>query len=150
MTPRLAERGELGAVLALIQQSFAYMEARIDPPSSMHRLTVEALADPAHEVWGLGTPVWACVVLTPQENDLYLGKLAVAADRRSSGFGRALVTHAEDRAVALGLPAVELQVRVELTENQRAFEKMGFAKVGETAHPGYDRATSITMRKELG
>lgn len=33
----------LAEVLALIRCSFAYMDGRIDPPSSMHRLTLSAL-----------------------------------------------------------------------------------------------------------
>ena len=28
----------LSAILTLVQQSFAYMDGRIDPPSSMHKL----------------------------------------------------------------------------------------------------------------
>ena len=149
MTPRLAKPEELDAVLTLIQTSFAYMEDRIDPPSSMHKLTVEVLADPACEVWVMGEPPVACCVLTPMADALYLGKLAVAEDHRASGFGRVLVEFAASRAETLGLRVVELQARVELTENHAAFKRMGFRKVGETAHPGYDRPTSITMRREL-
>jgi hypothetical protein len=42
-----------------------------------------------------------------------------------------------------------LQTRVELVENHAAFSRMGFAKTGESAHPGYDRPTSITMRRAV-
>jgi hypothetical protein len=44
---------------------------------------------------------------------------------------------------------LELQTRVELEENHAAFRAMGFAEAGRTAHPGYDRPTSITFRKDL-
>ena len=52
----------LPQALALIHRSFAYMEGRIDPPSSVHRLTLAALREQARdgEVWGIGTPLRAC------------------------------------------------------------------------------------------
>lgn len=142
---------ELPAVLELIRDSFAYMEGRIDPPSSMQRLTLDAVAEQCRsgEVWVIGTPPVACVFLTPKEDALYLGKLAVADSRRGSGLARQLVETAATRARALGLSALELQVRVELTENQSAFARMGFAITARTAHAGFDRPTSVTMRRPL-
>lgn len=138
-------------LLALIQAEFAYMEGRIDPPSSMHRLTVADIAAQAakEEVWAIGTPPVACVFLTRKGDALYIGKLAVAATQRGKGLARRLMATAEARARDLGLSALELQVRVELTENQRAFAAMGFTETGRTAHEGFDRPTSITMRKLL-
>jgi hypothetical protein len=56
---------------------------------------------------------------------------------------------AEDLARRQSLPCLELQVRIEMTENHRAFESMGFRKVAETAHPGYQRTTSITMQRPV-
>ncbi|MDK3016127.1 GNAT family N-acetyltransferase [Pseudodonghicola flavimaris] len=142
---------QLAEVLALIRDSFAYMEGRIDPPSSMHRLTLQGLREQAQtaEIWGLGRPVRACVVLTPKPECLYLGKLAVAAAARRQGLARQLVDLAVARARVLGLPAVELQVRVELRENQAAFSRLGFVETGRTAHPGYDRPTSVTLRRPV-
>ncbi len=144
---------DFNAVLALVRESFAYMESRIDPPSSMHRLTAQSLADHAREqeLWLVedGGEILACVQFTRQPDSLYVGKLAVRADQRRKGHAARLIRHAEARAKALALPALELQVRVELTENHATFATMGFVKSGESAHAGYDRPTSITMRKAL-
>lgn len=154
MTPRrMRPEEDFGPLLALIQTCFAYMEGRIDPPSSMHRLTTAALSQQARdgEVWVIdaaGAPV-AGVVLSPRDTALYLGKLAVAPDRRGQGLARALVDLAATRAQAQNKPVLELQTRVELTENHATFARMGFVKTGETAHPGYGRPTSITMHKKL-
>ncbi len=141
----------LAQVLALIRKSFAYMDGRIDPPSSMHRLTLEGLSNQAGtaEVWVLGQPVAACVMLTPRPDCLYLGKLAVDPGQRGAGLARRLVDLAIARARALALPVLELQVRVELAENHAAFARMGFAKTGETTHAGHERPTSITMRRAV-
>lgn len=139
------------ALLRLIQTEFAFMDGRIDPPSSMHRLTSADIARQAEEeeVWVLGDPVQACVFLTRKGDALYIGKLAVAGAMRGKGLARRLVDHAATRAKALGFDWLELQVRVELSENQAAFAAMGFAETGRTAHAGYDRPTSITMRRSV-
>ena len=147
MTHRRATPADLPATLALIQSAFAFMEGRIDPPSSMHRLTVEDLA--RSEVWVIGTSPLACIVLTPKADALYLGKLAVASSERGKGHARTLIDQAETRARELGLSALELQTRTELTENQRTFEAMGFTELARTSHEGYDRPTSITYRRPL-
>jgi hypothetical protein len=45
MTPhRATEPCDWAALLALIRAEFAFMEGRIDPPSSMHGLTPETIA----------------------------------------------------------------------------------------------------------
>jgi ribosomal protein S18 acetylase RimI-like enzyme len=151
MTPTLASDPALWPpILALLLQAFAYMEGRIDPPSSLRDLTTEALTRQAEvgEIWIIGAPV-ACVVLTPKPGALYVGKLAVAASHRGRGLARRLLDQAEARAREMGLPALELQTRVELVENQAAFLAMGFQEVARTAHKGFDRPTSITYRRAV-
>jgi predicted N-acetyltransferase YhbS len=141
------------AVLNLLRAAFAYMEGRIDPPSSLLALTEEAIVAQAEEgeLWTIedNGHVVACVFFRLRPEALYLGKLAVAPTHRGRGLARRLVALAEERARALGRNAVELQSRVELTENHSAFTAMGFALVAETAHPGYDRPTSLTFMKVL-
>lgn len=152
MTPyQCLEPFDWSALLSLIQAEFAYMEGRIDPPSSMLALTQEAIAAQANagEVWAIGTPPVACVFLTPKPQAIYIGKLAVAAAHRRQGHARALIALAETRARALGLPALELQTRVELTDNQRAFTSLGFVEITRTSHVGYTRPTSITYRRTV-
>lgn len=149
-TPRqLAPGDDFAPVLSLIRSAFAFMDGRIDPPSSMHRLTEADLSGTAAtgEVWVLEEPEGpvACAVLTPKTDHLYLGKLAVAEAFRGQGLARQLVRLAASRARDLGRPEVRLQTRVELVENHAAFVAMGFSKVGETAHPGFDRTTSLTF-----
>ncbi|MFZ5749647.1 MAG: GNAT family N-acetyltransferase [Pseudomonadota bacterium] len=149
-TPRrLTPDDDFAPVLSLIRTAFAFMDGRIDPPSSMHRLTVDALAGmaAAGEVWVLDEPEGpvACAVLTPRTDHLYLGKLAVAEAFRGQGLARQLARLAASRARERGLPEVRLQTRVELVENHAAFTAMGFERTGATAHPGFDRPTSLTF-----
>ena len=146
-----SDTAALAQVLRLIQTSFAYMTGRIDPPSSMHQLTVSALAQMAKDssVLALGDPVAACLVAKPLPHALYLGKIAIASDLRGRGVLRALLGRSEELARSLSLSRLELQVRIELVENQKIFGKCGFVETARNAHPGYDRATEITMQKLL-
>lgn len=152
MTPTLAQDPfDWPALRQLILDEFAYMNGRINPPSSMHRMTAADLAQQARtdEIWVIGTPPVACAVFTVKPPALYVGRLAVAAAHRGRGHARALFDLAEARAAARGLRWLELQTRVELTANHATFARLGFAEVGRTAHPGYDRPTSITFRRAV-
>ncbi|MDT8327647.1 MAG: GNAT family N-acetyltransferase, partial [Roseovarius sp.] len=142
---RYGSNDDFVALHALLTRCFAYMEGRIDPPSSLTRLTVEGLRAMAErqEIWVIEDqerPV-ACMILTPRPDTLYLGKLAVDNDRRGIGLARALIDHALHRAALLGRNSVTLQTRVELVENHAAFAALGFHQSAQSAHPGYDRPT---------
>ncbi len=140
-------------LLALVQAAFAFMEGRIDPPSSLSRMDAAAMRARAQaETLLLARDRGAlvgCLFAAERPGALYIGKLAVRPDLQGAGIGAALMRAAEALARARGLPALELQTRVELTGNHAAFARMGFAQVGETAHPGYDRPTSLTFRRTL-
>lgn len=152
MTPRRwTDPSDWDALLALIHRAFAYMDGVIDPPSSLHSLTPATIAaqSASTEVWAIGHPPIACVFLTPRDDALYIGKLAVDPATQGQGHARTLIHLAETRARALGLPALELQTRVELTANHAIFARLGFHQTAATAHPGYDRPTSLTFRRPL-
>ncbi len=145
---RIFDRTMAPGLLSLLHRAFAGMQGRIDPPSSMLTLTSDSLFDMG-EVWTIGTPPIACVVLTPRDGVLYMGKWAVDPAHQGRGHARRLLTQALARAQALGLPSLELQTRVELVENHRVFAALGFVETGRSAHPGYTRPTTITFRKEV-
>lgn len=144
---------EWDALLALLRRAFAFMDGRIDPPSSLHRLDAAGLAGKASRerlfLAFRGERLAGCVFCTPRPGCLYVGKLAVEPALQGHGIGRALLAAAEAEARGRDLPALELETRVELAENHAAFAAMGFARTGESAHAGFDRPTSVTMRKEL-
>jgi N-acetylglutamate synthase-like GNAT family acetyltransferase len=139
---------------SLLIASFAYMDGRIDPPSSLKRMSPETLAAKARDETLIvaeaadGT-LAGCGFLAETTETIYLGKLAVAVQWRRRGVLRAMIAAADAVACQRGKDWLELQTRVELIENHATFAALGFEKVGETAHPGYDRATSITMRRPV-
>jgi ribosomal protein S18 acetylase RimI-like enzyme len=141
-------------LLELIRASFAYMDGVIDPPSSAHRLTPETLMQKAKDEIALaaldGDELLGCIFCKPELSSLYVGKLAVSSKAQGRGVGRALLSKAEHTASSLGLAALRLETRIELTGNHQLFSAWGFARTAENSHPGYDRITSIEMTKRLG
>ncbi|MEP9372063.1 GNAT family N-acetyltransferase [Mesorhizobium sp. KR1-2] len=150
MPPDFSRWDEL---LALILDAFAYMNGVIDPPSSALKLTPANLAAKTREeavfLATSGEHLLGCVFAASQPDHFYVGKLAVARGAQGAGVGRRLLEAVERYARESGKPVLELQARIELTGNQHAFRKLGFAETARTAHAGYDRPTSITMRKVL-
>ena len=138
------------AVRTLIQDAFAYMESRIDPPSSASRLSSQSMAvdaaDGALLLAELANELVGCVFVRPKGDALYIGKLAVQPGLKGMGIGAALVEAARAEARMRDLEALELSTRIELIENHVIFARMGFVKTAEVAHPGFERPTSITMR----
>lgn len=140
-------------LLDLLRECFAYMEGRIDPPSSLHGFDEAKLAAKAAEedlILAFGDGELAgCLFAVPKGAALYLGKIAVRPALQGRGIARRMMDLAEAGARTRGLTAFELQTRIELTENHAAFAALGFEKVAETAHPGFDRVTSVTFRRLL-
>ena len=153
IVPISEDFGRWDQLLALILSSFAYMDEVIDPPSSAHRLTLASLAQKAREEIGFAAiedgKLVGCVFCKIEPSSLYVGKLAIAPSHQRKGLGRRLLAVAEEIARKNGLSALRLETRIELTGNHLAFSKWGFEKTAENSHPGYDRVTSIEMRKRL-
>ena len=140
-------------LLALIRATFASMNGRIDPPSSALSLTAASLAEKAKAEIGHvaihGEKLIGCLFLRPEADCLYIGKLAVLPEAQGKGLGKRLLTIAEETAAALGLPALRLETRIELTDNHAVFAAWGFTRTAEKAHPGFARTTFVEMRKIL-
>lgn len=140
-------------LLELLQSSFAFMTGRIDPPSSLQQLDAAGLRDKAVEetlILAVEDDVTVgCAYAKHAGPGLYVGKVAVHENWRGRGVARQLIGAVEDLARDKGYQYLELQARIELIENHRTFAALGFEKTAETSHPGYSKATSITMRKPI-
>ena len=145
--------GRLGELLDLIHTSFAYMDGRIDPPSSAHALTAQSLREKARNEIGYvardGDKITGCVFCRVEPDSLYIGKLAVLPETQGRGIGKRLLTYAEAEARNRDLTILRLETRIELVDNHTTFAAWGFSKTAENSHPGFDRTTSIEMRKLL-
>nr|WP_245224157.1 GNAT family N-acetyltransferase [Rhizobium halophytocola] len=139
----------------LILSSFAYMNGVIDPPSSALALTPDSLAAKARAeivflASGADGELLGCIFCRPEPPTcLYIGKLAVLPQAQGQGLGRDLMQRAEGVARGMGLPALRLETRIELTGNHLRFGRMGFQVTAEGRHKGFDRTTFIEMHKAI-
>jgi GNAT superfamily N-acetyltransferase len=141
------------SVLALVLKALAYIEGRIDPPSSANRLTQEDMAAQAASGVLLlaedDSGLVGGVFLNQRIDAMHLGKLALDPSRQGEGIGRRLFKASVAAAEAQNFAENELQARIELTEIQTAVAALGFRETGRTVRDGYDRPTSVTMRCRL-
>ena len=153
VAPASADFSDWDALHRLLTDAFSALEDRIDPPSSLHRMTADDLRQKArgeHLVLArVGNGLAGCAFGGIDGDALYLSKLAVAPEWQRRGILRRMIGLLEAEAHGRGLRALTLQTRVELTENHATFRALGFKKTQETAHPGYRRATSFTFRKTI-
>ena len=152
---RTATIGDAESIAATIAASFAQYRGKLVPESGAFRETAEAIA--AELARGASAIVaerngemLGCVLVEEMEGDLYFGRLSVLPSARGQGLARRLIDAVEAEALRRGLAGVRLGVRIVLTENQRLFASLGYRETSREAHPGFDRPTSINMRKPLG
>jgi len=79
---------------------------------------------------------------------LYVGRLAVLPAYRGRGIASRMLAWCEARAATLGLPEVQLGVRLQLPRNQALYERLGYEAFGYEDRPDYGR-TSAWMRKRV-
>ncbi len=148
-----AEFSDWSGLHQLLKDCFAYMDGRIDPPSSLMRMTPDLLREKAGQetlvVALCNHELVACGFLRETDQTIYIGKLAVKQAFRRRGILKSILAIAEDVARQRRRTALELETRVELVENHKTFGALGFVKTGESSHDGYDRATSFTMKKPV-
>ena len=138
----------------MVREAFEYMGGRIDPPSSLGAMGVADFIKKAQDetliVAQINNQLIGCAFAEIRNDCVRLTKVAVHQAFRRQGVTRCLFEAADGLARQMGKRSLELQTRIELTENHRAFGALSFIKVAETAHPGYSRTTSITMRRAVG
>ncbi|MBL4666508.1 MAG: GNAT family N-acetyltransferase, partial [Sneathiella sp.] len=137
-------------LLNLIQIAFSSMENRIDPPSSMHKLTVQNLQQKATTETlfyaKIEDVLVGCAFASNQNQILYVGKVSISPDYQGRGIGQQLMQACKHLAQRKGIAELEVQTRIELVENHVFFNKLGFVETSKTSHDGYDEPTCITLR----
>jgi len=151
---RAGTAGDAPAIAATIAASFAQYRGKLVPESGAFRETAESIAAELAKGAGAivlerGAEMLGCVLIEEIEGDLYFGRLAVLPSARGLGLAKRLIEAVEAEARRRGLPGVRLGVRIALTDNQRLFNSLGYREISREAHPGFDRPTSINMRKAL-
>ena len=148
-----AQFSDWSALLGLLRSAYAYMAPLINPPSSLLRMDVAEFQEKArHEALILAlesSRILGCAFAVVREDCVYVGKLAVDESARRLGVARRIMEAAETIARQNAKAYLELETLIELLENHKTFAALGFSKVAEKAYPGFDRPTSITMRRPV-
>jgi len=148
---RFEDAERLGELHRFVQDMFR--DLPIDPPSSALKETVADFtarlqADTIFVALAAGQLI-GCIFCTPQDDALYIGRLAVRSDWRRRGVAGALVDAAKTEARRRGAKRITLGARIALSGNVALFRRHGFAIVRETCHPGFATPTSYDMELVL-
>jgi ribosomal protein S18 acetylase RimI-like enzyme len=151
---RTATAADAAAVAATIAAAFEQYRGKLVPESGAFGETADSIAaelarDTGAIVAERNGAMVGCVMIRVYKGDLYFGRLAVLPQARGLGLASRLIGAVEEEARARGLPGVRLGVRIALTANQELFASLGYREISREAHPGFDRFTSINMRKPL-
>lgn len=145
---------DCAALAALIHLAFAAYRGKLVPGSGAHAETAESLAAALEKGTAYralsGGHLMGCVFTERRADRLYFGRLAVAPEARGRGIGSALLAAVEAEARALGLPRLELGVRLVLHDNIRLFQRAGFVITRQESHAGFAVPTYHVMEKVLG
>jgi len=150
---REAIAADLPTLLALVHGAFEEYRGRLDPPSGAHAETIETLGRALRPGAALlvsvdGQPA-GCVFYHREPDHVYLGRLSVLSAYRGHGLGGVLTDDVERRALAMGMPRVELGVRIALPVLRAYYERRGYRVIRHEAHAGYTAPTSVVMQKDL-
>lgn len=151
---RAATAGDAPVIAATIVAAFEQYRGNLVPESGAFRENAERITGEfAHGSSGIVAEqdgqVLGCVVMKPEDGDLYFGRLSVVPAARGRGIAGMLIEAVEDEARTLGLAGARLSVRIVLTGNQRLFASRGYTEWSRGTHEGFDGPTWINMRKAL-
>jgi ribosomal protein S18 acetylase RimI-like enzyme len=79
------------------------------------------------------------LVLVAQDDGMLLDSVAVHPAYQGRGVGRALLDLAEERARARGHVLIRLYTHRTMVENQRLYERLGYAETGRADDQGFAR-----------
>ena len=137
----------------LIRTAFAAQTRPTSPPSSALSESGETIAGKIAEGGGFGIfeagALIAAALWRIDGGALHVGRVSVAPEARGRRLARALIGACETEARRRSVRRMTLKARLELPENERLFERCGFARLRVEAHPGYDASTTAVMEKCL-
>jgi ribosomal protein S18 acetylase RimI-like enzyme len=79
------------------------------------------------------------LLLVAEDDGMLLENVAVLPSHHGRGTGRALLTLAEERAVAVGQTHIRLYTHETMVENQQLYERIGYVETHRTSEHGITR-----------
>lgn len=143
--PRLAGPQDLPTVTDLNAAAYAKYADRMDHPPGpvQHGYSPEIAAS---QVWLVGEPPVAVIVLVPAGDHLVINDIAVHPDAQNRGIGRQLMEFAERQAIAAGFSLVTLYTHETMVENIAFYARLGYRETERRTDDGFRR---VFMAKPL-
>jgi GNAT superfamily N-acetyltransferase len=153
--PRLVLRPLTSADAAeaaeLIRIAFAAQNWSTTLPSSALLETGQSIAAKIAAGGGFGVfesdALIAAALWSLDDDALHVARVSVAPRARGRGFARSLIVACQTEARRRGVGRMTLKTRLKLPENERLFERCGFARYKIEAHPGFETPTTALMEK---
>jgi GNAT superfamily N-acetyltransferase len=137
----------------LIRTAFGAQNRRTTPPSSALLETGPSIAGKIVAGGGFGVfeagALIGATLWSLNGDALHVARVSVAPEARGREIARSLVAACETEARRRGVGRMTLKTRLELPENERLFERCGFARREVEAHPGFEAPTIAVMEKVL-
>ena len=124
---RRATRSDAAAVRDLTRAAYAkWVPVLGREPLPMTADYDAAVRDHIVDMLHLDGKVAALIEMYPEADHLLIVNVAVSPAYQGRGYGRALLVHAEELALSLGLGELRLYTSVHLTENVKLYERVGY------------------------
>ena len=138
---RTATPDDVGDIERIVRAAFAPYVARIGrEPAPMtadyHR--VVAHTDDAYVLVDQGGTVGVLIIVEKADH-LLIETLAVDAACQGLGYGKVLLTFAENQARERGYMQTRLYTNAAMTENLAFYPYLGYVEVGRRAEDGFER-----------
>ncbi len=145
LKPRLAGPQDLPTVTGVNAAAYAKYSDRMDhaPGPVQHDYSPEI---DAGQVWLVGKPAAAVIVLVPGEDHLLIDDIAVHPNAQGRGIGRQLMDFAERQATAARLSLLKLYTHETMVENIAFYTRLGYRETGRHDDEGFHR---VFMEKRL-
>jgi ribosomal protein S18 acetylase RimI-like enzyme len=144
-SPRLAAGPDLPAVTELNAVAYARYSDRMEhPPGPVQHDYAPEIA--AGQVWLVGEPAIAVLVLVPGEDHLLINDIAVHPSAQGRGIGRQLMAFAERQATESGLGLLTLYTHETMVENIAFYTRLGYRETARHTDDGFRR---VFMEKQL-
>ena len=144
---RPATPDDLAVIEQIVADAYGHYVGRIGrKPGPMLDDYSAILAGSTAHVLETPDGVQGLIVLVPEPEAMLLDNVAVRPEAKGQGYGRMLLTFAEQSARAAGLPAVRLYTHEMMVENIALYSRVGYVETHRAEERGLHR---VFMLKRL-
>jgi GNAT superfamily N-acetyltransferase len=150
-TIRLARPDEADAIRAVARDAYARWTPRLGRESSpMHWDYSEMIAQGRVRVLEIDRSIVGFIDLFDDTEVLGIANIAVVSAEQGKGYGKRLLSFADDEAKRRGYREVRLYVNALMTENIAVYEHVGFSEVERFRRGEGDDRVYLRMTKRVG